>query len=155
MRPRIVTGRAMLLAGLRRYHDPATMAETIPQQWREYQARVVIAPGTTTYGAMCGFSADRCEYLSGIEVEDFADVPADLGRMRVPVQQYAVFWHGGPVTTIRETWTAIWRDWLPGADYQTADTPDFERYDERFDPVTGLGGVEIWLPIAAKGLSKE
>jgi AraC family transcriptional regulator len=24
---------------------------------------------------------------------------------------------------------------------------DFERYDENFDPATGNGGLEIWLPV--------
>jgi AraC family transcriptional regulator len=27
------------------------------------------------------------------------------------------------------------------------DAPFFERYDERFDPRTGMGDVEIWVPI--------
>jgi predicted transcriptional regulator YdeE len=30
-----------------------------------------------------------------------------------------------------------------------ADAPDFERYGEDFDAQTGLGGVEIWLPLSA------
>jgi len=30
-----------------------------------------------------------------------------------------------------------------------ADAPTFERYDEKFDPATGNGGLEIWVPIAA------
>jgi AraC family transcriptional regulator len=25
---------------------------------------------------------------------------------------------------------------------------EFERYDERFDPATGQGGFEIWIPLA-------
>ena len=29
----------------------------------------------------------------------------------------------------------------------SAHTPDFEVYDERFDPATGEGGVEIWLGV--------
>jgi AraC family transcriptional regulator len=29
-----------------------------------------------------------------------------------------------------------------------ADAPDFERYDADFDPRTGMGGVEIWVPLA-------
>jgi len=27
------------------------------------------------------------------------------------------------------------------------DAPNFERYDERFDPLTGNGGFEIWVPV--------
>jgi predicted transcriptional regulator YdeE len=29
----------------------------------------------------------------------------------------------------------------------SAPSPDFERYDARFDPVTGSGIVEIWFPV--------
>ncbi len=35
------------------------------------------------------------------------------------------------------------------AAHEAADAPDFERYGEEFDPRTGTGGVEIWIPIKA------
>ena len=28
-----------------------------------------------------------------------------------------------------------------------ADAPNFERYDDKFDPSTGNGGLEIWVPV--------
>ena len=30
---------------------------------------------------------------------------------------------------------------------EVADAPDFERYDEAFDPRTGNGGLEVWIPL--------
>ena len=42
---------------------------------------------------------------------------------------------------------AIFNDWMPKSGYQTADAPVFERYDERFNARTGMGGFEIWVPI--------
>jgi AraC family transcriptional regulator len=36
---------------------------------------------------------------------------------------------------------------LPGSGHIPADAPVFERYDERFDGRTGMGGFEIWVPI--------
>jgi AraC family transcriptional regulator len=30
-----------------------------------------------------------------------------------------------------------------------ADAPDFERYGEDFDPKSGTGNVEIWIPLEA------
>ena len=27
-----------------------------------------------------------------------------------------------------------------------SDAPSFERYDENFDPLTGNGGLDIWVP---------
>jgi hypothetical protein len=32
-----------------------------------------------------------------------------------------------------------------------ADAPNFERYGESFDPVTGNGGLEIWVPVKEEG----
>ncbi|MBP2443651.1 putative transcriptional regulator YdeE [Rhizobium leguminosarum] len=44
----------------------------------------------------------------------------------------------------------IFGTWWPTSGLEHGDTPDmFERYDERFDPYTGMGVTEIWLPIRA------
>jgi AraC family transcriptional regulator len=42
--------------------------------------------------------------------------------------------------------------WLPRSGHEVAhvvvDAPDFfERYGEDFDPKTGMGGIEVWIPI--------
>jgi predicted transcriptional regulator YdeE len=49
--------------------------------------------------------------------------------------------------SIRSTWLTIWTQWLPNSGHEVVDAPDFERYSEQFNPQTGLGGFEIWLPI--------
>lgn len=36
---------------------------------------------------------------------------------------------------------------LPASGLKAADAPDFERYDETVDPLTGNGGFEIWIPV--------
>ena len=87
------------------------------------------------------------DYIAGVEVSDFTDTPAELTRLRIPEQRYAVFRHEDHISSIRGTVSAIWNNWLPESDYQASGGPDFERYDESFDPETGLGGVEIWVPI--------
>jgi AraC family transcriptional regulator len=46
------------------------------------------------------------------------------------------------------TWRAFLETWLPASGLMAADAPDFERYDADFDPRTGMGGVEIWVPLA-------
>ena len=35
----------------------------------------------------------------------------------------------------------------PTSGLKPAPTPDFERYDERFNPTAGEGPIEIWFPI--------
>jgi AraC family transcriptional regulator len=148
---RFAEGRAMLVAGLRRLHAFTEAGESIPAQWRDLQALVPLPgqQGHTAYGVVCGASHDTgtFEYMSGHEVASFDGLPPQLGRMRVPVQRYAVFEHEGHVSELRATWDAIWSEWLPRSGETPADTPDFERYDERYDPATGQGVIEIWFPV--------
>jgi AraC family transcriptional regulator len=69
--------------------------------------------------------------------------------VRIPAQKYAVFTHAEHVSTIRRTVTTIWNKWLPESGLEVADAPSFERYGQTFDPRTGMGGFEVWVPIKA------
>lgn len=143
----------MLLAGLRRVHSFAGAREGMPAQWEDFQ-RVGMPPGrvgTASYGAICSADpqAQVMEYMTAVEVAGFEGLGPEYGRMRIVPQTYAVFLHRGHVSTVGDTWEAIWNDWLPGSGRQTAPAPDFELYDERFDPRTGSGEIEIWVPIQA------
>lgn len=145
-------GRAMRLAGLRRHHDYAESARTIPEQWAAFRASGPIpgqVPGMIAYGVMCGHDAAnaRFEYMTAVEVASFDGLPEGMGRLRIAPRRYAVFAHDGPAATLRRTWEAIWNEWLPRSGLRGAHAPDFERYDERFDPATGTGGIEIWFPV--------
>lgn len=154
--PRIETGPAMLLAGVRRSHAFAGAADTIPAQWRDLAARLPLPGqrGSVTYGAVCGSdpAAGTLEYLAGVQVDGFEALPPEIGRMRVPEQRYAVFIHRDGAAALRAAWDAIWQRWLPASGWRPADSPDFERYDPaRFDPATGRGEIEIWFPVAGPG----
>jgi AraC family transcriptional regulator len=144
-------GRAMLLAGLRQHHSFADCPSTIAQQWQALTPDLPLADqiATTSYGAICGTDMEQqsFEYLAGVEVSGFDALPAHMGRMRVPSADYAVFIHDGHISDLQDLWRAIWSLWVPSADVTLANTPDFERYDARFNPGTGLGKVEIWIPV--------
>ena len=144
-------GQPMLLAGIRRKHAFAGMGRDIPRQWEEFVklGKLPGQVGTTAYGAICGSDpkTQSMEYMCAVEVESFDAVPKELGRMRVPPVRYAVFLHEGNVATIQETWKQIFEVWLPSSGMRSAETPDFEVYDERFDGAAGEGGVEIWLGV--------
>jgi AraC family transcriptional regulator len=119
----------MLVAGLRRQHSFADAVRTIPLQWEAFRALPPL-PGAVagaTYGVICGAAADGFEYMSGIEVRDFSGLPADLGRMRIPAQRYAVFEHRGHVSGIQSLWQQAMDDWLPRSGFRSAHRPDFER----------------------------
>ena len=150
--PRFTTGKAFLVAGVgdRFSHDNGA---GIPGLWQHFHQTVDMIPGRigkVAYGVCCnGDDAGNFDYVAGVEVADFSDLPREFSRVRIPEQKYAVFRHGEHISTIRRTVNTIWNHWLPASGFQIADAPNFERYDENFDPRTGNGGLEIWVPIRA------
>ncbi len=148
--PRIEDGRELLIAGLGKRYSAQT-AGAIPAQWQRFQSLIGRIPGQigdATYGVRCQ-SDDHgaLDYVSGVEVADFSALPSDLYRLRIAPQRYAVFTHRGNVSDVRRNWHTIWNDWLPASGREAIEAPDFERYDARFDPRTGEGWLEIWVPI--------
>lgn len=148
---RFEDGRPMLLAGIRRQHSYSGAARSIPEQWAEFRAQGALPGrrGSTAYGVMCSASPEEqtFEYMCAMEVDSFDALPPGTGRMRVPPQHYAVFEHAGHVSTVQRTWEAAWSEWLPRSGYSMVNGPEFEAYGERFDPATGLGGLEVWIAI--------
>jgi AraC family transcriptional regulator len=150
--PRFETGKAMLIAGVgdRFSHENGA---GIPGLWQRFHQYVQNFPGRigqVAYGVCCnGDDAGNFDYIAGVEVPDFADLPREFSRVRIPEQKYAVFIHSDHISSIRRTVNTIWNQWLPSSGFQIADAPNFERYDEKFDPATGNGGFEIWVPIKA------
>jgi len=148
---RYADGRAMHVAGVRRTHTFAEAARAIPDQWQAL-TRLIPLPGqigATTYGVICSGDpeAETVEYLCGVEVENLAALAPGIGRVRIPAAHYAVFEHHGPIAGLGPLWDAIFGQWLPRSGHRSAHSPDFERYDERFDPAAGAGVVELWVPI--------
>jgi AraC family transcriptional regulator len=148
--PRFVTSTPLLIAGLgERYTWESGAA--IPGQWQRFHQCVQNIPGRiglVAYGVCCnGDDAGNFDYIAGVEVSDFSDLPRAFSRVRIPEQKYAVFAHGDHISTIRRTINTIWNQWLPASGLKAADAPNFERYDENFDPLTGNGGFEIWVPV--------
>src|SRR3954462_6684848 len=95
--PRFETAPAMLVAGIRRGHRFSSAPETVPAQWRALRAAGPLPGrvGEATYGVICSGDAEGFEYLAGMEVGSFDQLPEGTGRMRIPPQRYAVFtWEG-------------------------------------------------------------
>lgn len=149
--PRLVTGAPMLLAGTRKVHPIDKAFETIPAQWVAFAAMMGQIPDRVPgaqFGIVCGATANESlEYMCAVEVRSFDNFPDGMGRLKVPSADYAVFAHAGTAADVAQSWRAIWQDWLPPSGYEAAETPDFERYDDQYDPQTGAGGIEIWFPV--------
>jgi AraC family transcriptional regulator len=148
--PRFETGKAMLIAGVSERVSTDNGAG-IPGLWQRFHQYVQSFPGRigqAAYGVCCnGDDAGNFDYIAGVEVADFSDLPREFSRVRIPEQRYVVFAHTEHISTIRRSVNTIWNHWLPQSPYKVADAPNFERYDEKFDPATGDGGLEIWVPI--------
>src|SRR6201999_4153098 len=148
--PRFETSKPLLVAGIGERYNHESGAG-IPGQWQRFQQAVANIPGRVgqvAYGVCCnGDDAGNFEYIAGVEVSDFSDLPREFSRVRVPEAKYAVFTHRDHISTIRRTINTIWNHWLPASGLKAADAPNFERYDENFDPLTGDGGLEIWIPV--------
>jgi len=148
--PRFETAKAFLVAGLGE-RIACDNGAGIPGLWRRFQQEVADIParvGEVAYGVCCnGDDAGNFDYIAGVEVADFSDLPRRYMRIRIPEQRYAVFIHGDHVASIRRTINTIWNHWLPASHLKAADAPNFERYDTNFDSVTGNGGFEIWVPV--------
>jgi probable HAF family extracellular repeat protein len=54
----------------------------------------------------------------------------------------------GHVATLRGTYCAIWNQCLEAGEWAAACAPILERHHPTFDPTTGHGGVEIWVPLS-------
>ena len=149
--PRFETGKALLVAGIGERINHENNGAGIPNQWHRFHQRVGDIPdrvGKLAYGVCCnGDDAGNFDYIAGVEVSDFSDLPREFSRVRIPEQKYAVFSHRDHISTIRRSVNTIWNHWLPASGHKLADAPSFERYDEKFDPATGDGGLEIWVPI--------
>jgi AraC family transcriptional regulator len=149
--PRFQTGKPFLVAGLGERYTWESGGPAIPGQWHRFHQSVQDIPGRigpVAYGLCCnGDDAGNFDYITGVEVSDFSNLPREFSRVRVPEQRYAVFTHHDHVATIRRTINTIWNHWLPASGLKAADAPNFERYDANFDPLTGDGGLEIWIPV--------
>ncbi len=151
--PRFENGKALVIAGLRSRYTTETM-NGIPAQWGRFAPHIGRIPGQVgqaAYGACWNFLGG-IDYLSGVEVSSSSSIPGEFHVVEIPAQKYAVFPHREHVSKLRETLDAIGSQWLPESGHEvargTAVAPDFfELYSEEFDPRTGMGGMEVWIPI--------
>jgi AraC family transcriptional regulator len=145
--------KPLLVAGLGERYSCESSAG-IPAQWQRFAPHIGHIDGQVGRAAFgVRYNADEdgnFEYVCGVEVSDFAGLAPEWSCVRIPAQEYAVFLHRDHISAIRSTHNTIWSTWLPASEYEAVDAPSFERYGEEFNPATGMGGVEIWVPIKAK-----
>src|SRR4029079_1384715 len=107
----------------------------IPNLWHQFHQSVDHIPariGKVAYGVCCnGDDAGNFDYVAGVEVADFSDLPREFARVRIPQQKYAVFTHAEHISTIRRTVNTIWNHWLPISGMKAADDERVELREKR------------------------
>jgi AraC family transcriptional regulator len=151
--PRFEQLGTLLVAGIAEHYTAKSSAAGIPAQWQrlvQHMGHVPGQRGSIAYGVVYNTDDEgSMDYLAGVEVTDFDRLPEGFGALRVPDRRYAVFRHEEHISSIRATWSAIWNQWLPESGHDVADAPVLERYDEKFDPRSGQGGVDLMVPLAS------
>ena len=143
-------GQDKLIAGLNQSYTLESRVK-IPMQWERFVPHIGKVPGQLGHVAYGICWTNRpghgFDYLCGVEVKDGTKLPPEFATVRLPVQEYAVFTHADHVSAIGSTIDKIWNSWVPQSGLKIKESPSFERYTEEFNPQTGTGGMEIWIPI--------
>ncbi len=149
---RIVDEPRILAVGLNETF-PCGPSFAITRLWQRFVPYMEAIPATKEampVGITHNFSDEGgFDYLAALEVSRFGDIPRELTQIDIPARRYAVFTHAGRVSRIYETFRAIWDEVLPGMNVKPADAPALERHLPAFDPMTGEGGVDVWIPLEA------
>ena len=149
--PRFENGKALRIAGLTGRFGNENRGD-IPKLWSrfgsEYFGRVPGQVDKKAYGVCSNMDGrGNLDYHAGVEVSSFDGLPVELTRATIAPQRYAVFAHGGHVSTISRLWMDIFDAWLPRSGNELVAAPSFELYGEAFDPAVAIGEVEIWIPV--------
>lgn len=149
-KPHFEDAPELVLAGLNETYTFESRMN-IPRQWERFAPQIGHVPGqvgNVTYGVCWNYRpGSGFDYLSGVEIAAGTKLPADFTQVRLEPQRYAVFTHRGHVSSIPQTIETVWTNWLPDSGLKAAEAPCFERYTEEFNPQTGMGGIELWIPI--------
>ena len=89
----------------------------IPNLWHQFHQKVDGTPGAdgnVAYGVCCnGDDAGNFDYVAGVEVADFSDLPREFARVRIPDRNTPSSPTPSTSSTIRRTVNTIWNHWLP------------------------------------------
>jgi AraC family transcriptional regulator len=151
MEPHIVSKPALTFVGLKLHGK--LESNRLMQLWNTFGPRMQeikhVANPKVSYGAMDNYdeATGEYDYVAACEVSSKADIPGDMIAWDVPAQTYAVFTTTLPV--VGEVWMNAYQKWLPQSGYQRAPGPEFELYDEKFDPQDPNSKLYIHIPVVS------
>jgi AraC family transcriptional regulator len=155
MKPRIVECGAMKVVGMNVFTTQKN--NTIPQLWDRFNKECSTIPNIAEKRVALGIcppvdqrdfnEESEFEYIAGVIVSDYSDVPEGMMTYDIPAQKYAVFTHKGALDTLQVTYHAIHAEWLKTDAVELARGPEFEWYDSRFIFGHPDSELDIYIPI--------
>ncbi len=123
----------------------------IPQQWSLFIKHASSLPTdaqTAYYGvSRNGNPKGHFDYLTGVEVRETYETSDPFTKITLPQRRYAIFPHTSHVSKIPNTFETLFKEWIPDCGLSIANDAWLERYSPEFDATTGMGGMEIWIPM--------
>jgi AraC family transcriptional regulator len=125
---------------------------TIPAQWQRFMndhySGIAHKLQQIPIGVCDVPDDDGCfRYVCAAPVSAFANTDLALTCIEAMPRTYAVFEHNDHVSTVFDTYVAVWNEALPAMRRRVADSPVLEFHNDAFDPHTGLGGLQLWIPL--------
>lgn len=157
--PRVEQFGPLFLAGLCRSHrlprDGQDLFHDISKQWRDFSTmRQALRPVTNVeygVGLQMADGSESLDYCCAVPVSPDAELPSGIVRLAFPQMRCAVFPHTDHISKLRQTMELIFGTLLPKSRLEPAgngSAPEFiERYNKDFSPDTGLGGLEVLIPL--------
>lgn len=155
MEPRILEKGRFAAIGIKGHFKRDDTSE-IPALWETVEGRWnELMPLMTEggIGAIIGDNGrtDMFDYIAGVVADIESDPPKGMDKIVIEPQTYAVFAHKLTGKTInidiKPTLQHIFGTWLPNSGYRLTQSPDFEFYGERFDPVNKTGEIDFYIPV--------
>lgn len=87
------------------------------------------------------------DYITGLIVENFDDVPEGMLTYEIPAQKYAVITHKGALDKLQETYNYLYSVWPKESEMKFSGGPEFELYDERFMFASAESEMDIYRPV--------
>lgn len=154
--PRFEDSPVLFISGIQRAYPTGTLHRAV-EQWGVLPAvlpQIVGRVGANTYGLWFDlFKKDQpSQLVTGAQVGQFAPISNALNLYEIPALRYAIFTHRGHVSDLSKTLEEVFEKWLPrsGKKHFQAQggSPDYmEVYPPGFVAETGLGPIELWVPI--------
>ena len=135
-----------------REFDDVTFDKGIPAFWDEYCGRRLYEKVPCHLGVCAQEKMGKKAFKYGIGCcsDNVTKIPEGFEVWELPAYTWAIFKCVGPTPNcIRDMWDVIYKEWLPGSDYEMIQDYDVENYlpgDNQSEDYVS----EIWFPVKEK-----